>query len=89
VRRRPASLRETARLVGSSPATVMRDERRALDKLRRLWGGGPPPERVSPGLLMVAIELEVTRHEAFTAYCRRLMVCRPGEVPDDEPPEAR
>jgi len=81
---RSATLRETAAALGCSPATVLRAERRALAKLAAAWGEGP--EHVTPELLMRTIEAEATRRDRFTDFCSRLMRCRPGEAPADEPP---
>ena len=80
-RERALSLREVARLLDCSPATVARLERAALEKLRAAaeTRSDADAERLAP--------LEAAFVEAaFESYLAGLMRCRPGEEPAGDPP---
>lgn len=78
-----ASFRDVARALGMSPKTARRLEAEALAKLR---AGLADAAAEAPGE-MTPFERAVLRCVA-DSYCDRLMRCRPGELPDADPPRS-
>jgi hypothetical protein len=73
-----ATVAEVAAELGVHPNTVVKDTARALGHLELLITA-LMDDLGDPLLLCV-------QRVAFESYCARLMCCKPGDVPDDDPP---
>jgi hypothetical protein len=76
--------REVAHRLGVSERTVERAQASALRKLREAFSA--PSDPAAPVELSIVELAYLLGPGAREAYCRLLMSCKPGELPDSDPP---